>query len=147
MPQLAAERGSPELAAIAREHLVVCFSCVLGQLPAEQAAALLLREVYGFGNGEAAGILDAREAQVKNWLQAARRHMTARYEATCALVGKKGACWQCVELDRYAGGGHGDPLAGTAGALQDRLELLRKDGAAPAGRWTRLMSDLLGEIG
>ncbi|MGL4555231.1 MAG: RNA polymerase sigma factor [Gemmataceae bacterium] len=140
-------RGSPEMAAVAREHIAVCFGCVLGGLPPEQAAALLLREVYGFTNGEAAGMLEAREGQVKNWLQAARAAMTERYEASCALINKQGVCYQCVELDDYYRAGAGDPLAGTPGARQDRLELLRRDGDRPPGRWTRLLSELLGEIG
>src|SRR5215471_3283434 len=50
-------RGSPEMRAIAREHLAVCFSCILWNLPLEHAAALLLAEVHGFTVAEAAEIL------------------------------------------------------------------------------------------
>lgn len=47
-------RGSPEHAAIAREHLAVCFACTLRNLPPQQAASLLLKEVYGFSTAETA---------------------------------------------------------------------------------------------
>src|SRR5437867_2349479 len=39
-------RGSPEMSAIARDHLAVCLSCTLRNLPPEHGAALLLVEVY-----------------------------------------------------------------------------------------------------
>jgi RNA polymerase sigma-70 factor, ECF subfamily len=57
--------GHPEMVSIAREHLVACFSCVLGRFVPEHAAALLLREVYDFSTQEIADILDATFAQVK----------------------------------------------------------------------------------
>src|SRR6185369_3751896 len=59
-------RDSAELQAIAREHLSVCFACTLRNLPAQQAAALLLSEVYGFTVEEAAEILEATFGQAKN---------------------------------------------------------------------------------
>lgn len=140
-------RGSPEMAAVAREHLVACFACTLGQLPAEQAAALLLREVYDFTTDQIAEILDARFAQVKHWLQQARAAMEARYAGTCALVGKQGVCYQCVELDGFYAAGRGDPLAGTDGRLDDRLRVVRELRAAPPGTWAHLLSGVLEEIG
>jgi Sigma-70, region 4 len=139
-------RGSPEMAAIAREHLAACFSCTLGQLPPDQAAALLLKEVYGFTTDEVAEILDARFAQVKNWLQAARATMKQRYEQTCALITKQGVCHQCVELDGSFRANRGSPLAGTGGQLDDRLRILQEMRDQPPGRWTRMLSELLDEI-
>lgn len=65
-------QGSPEMRAIAREHLTVCFSCTLRNLPPEQAAALLLAEIYGFTVPEAAEILGASFGQAKGWIQSAR---------------------------------------------------------------------------
>ena len=139
-------RGTPETKAVAREHLAVCFSCVLGALAPEQAAALLLREVYDFSLRETADWLEARETQVKNWIQQARQHMNERYATTCALIHKQGVCYQCVELDDSFAAGAGDPLAGTAKQLQDRLELLRRDRTHTPGPWPRLVGDLLGEM-
>jgi len=140
-------KGSPETAAVAREHLAVCFGCTLGQLAPEEAAALLLKEVCGFTVEEVAGLLDARFAQAKNWLQQARAAMTARYARTCSLIGKQGVCYQCVELDAALGDGSGDPLRGTAGDLDARLEIVRSLRASPAGRWERLLLEVLDGLG
>ena len=78
--------GNPDMAAIAREHLAVCFACTLRNLQAPQAAAFLLRAVHAFSTTETADALDATPIQVKNWIQQARRTMEDRYEHTCALV-------------------------------------------------------------
>lgn len=139
-------RGSPEAAAVAREHLTACFSCTLGQLPAEHAAALLLKEAYGFSNQEIADLLDARFAQVKNWLQQARAEMAKKFESRCALIHKQGVCYQCPELADMFGAAERDPLAGTAGTVDDRLRVIRQARAEPAGAWTRLLSGLLDDL-
>jgi len=138
--------GDPELRAVAREHLAVCLGCVLRNLPPHEAAALLLREVHGFALEEAAAALDARPAQVKGWLQAARATLTARYQGTCALVGKQGTCHQCVELDAFFGAGRGDPLAGTEGDLDARLAVARDLAATPLGPWHRRMLSLVADV-
>ena len=140
-------RGSSEMAAIAKEHLIVCFSCTMGQLPPEQAAALLLKEVYGFTVQETAGILGARPAQVKNWLQSARAAMEARYATTCALVRKEGVCYQCVELDEHFGARRGNPLAATDGTVDSRLAVLRELGARRLGSWHREVMRIFDELG
>lgn len=142
-----ARRGSPETAGIAREHLAVCFGCTLGQLAPEEAAALLLKEVAGFTTEEIAELLEARFAQVKNWLQQARAAIAAKYARTCALVNKQGVCHQCVELDAALGSGRGDPLQGTAGDLDARLDVVRSLRAAPAGRWERLLVEIFDALG
>lgn len=139
-------RGSPELKAIAREHLVVCFSCTLRNLPAQQAAALLLKEVSGFTLDETADLLDAGPTQVKNWLQAARRTLEARYAKTCALVNKQGACHQCVELDGFFNGSRCNPLADSAGDLNARLDILRRERETHLGPWHRRMLTLVDEV-
>ena len=41
-------------------------------------------------------------------------------------MAKEGACFQCVELDRFFGAGARDPLAGTARDLDARLAVLRQ---------------------
>lgn len=140
-------KGSPETAGIAREHLAVCFGCTIGQLSPEEAAALLLKEVAGFTTQEVAEVLEARFAQVKNWLQQARAAMTAKYSRTCALINKQGVCHQCVELDAAVGSGQGDPLQGTAGDLDSRLDIVRSFRAAPPGRWERLLLEIFDGLG
>ena len=141
-------RGSPELSTIAREHLAVCFACTLRNLPPEQAAALLLREVYDFSTVETAEALEASPVKVKNWIQRARRTLEQRYAHTCALVTKQGVCYQCVELDGFFNGQSRDPLQSTARSLDARLAILRETRNAALGPWhkrmLRLVDDVLG---
>ncbi len=137
-------RGSPEFAAIAREHLAACLACTLGRFPAEHAAALLLTEMVGFTVAEVADVLAARPAQVKGWLTSTRTATEEQYGRTCALIAKQGVCHQCVELDGHFKANRGDPLAGTARTLDDRLAVLRSQ---PPGRWTALLAGLLDDIG
>jgi RNA polymerase sigma-70 factor, ECF subfamily len=139
-------RGSPEQKAIAREHLAVCFSCTLRNLAPYEAAALLLKEVYGFSTSETADTLDATGVQVKNWLQRARRTLEARYARTCALVTKEGVCHQCVELDAFFNGQSRDPLEGTARNVEARLGILRSQRETSLGPWHRAMLRVLDEV-
>ncbi|HEY6911931.1 MAG TPA: RNA polymerase sigma factor [Myxococcales bacterium] len=139
-------RGSPEVKAIAREHLVVCFSCTLGQLGPEQAVSLLLKEVYGFTTEAVADIVRARFAQVKNWIQEARSVMAEKYNGTCALIRKGGVCHQCVELDEFFGAGQGNPLAGTDGSMTVRLKVLQNYSARAVGPWHAELMQIFGEL-
>ena len=139
-------RGSPEMEAIAREHLAVCFACTLRNLPPEQAAALLLREVHGFSTAEAAAALEATPVQVKNWVQQARRTMTERYSHTCALVAKQGVCYQCTELDQFFNGEQRDPLKDSGRTVAARLAILRDTREAALGPWHRRMLRLVEDI-
>lgn len=143
-------RGSPEVSAIAREHLAVCFACTLRNLPPEQAAALLLREVYDFSTAETAEALEATAIQVKNWIQRARRTLEERYAHTCALVTKQGVCYQCVELDGFFNGHSRDPLEATPRNLEARLAILRETRKSALGPWhkrmLRLVDDVIGPL-
>ena len=141
-----AMRGSPEMQAIAREHLAICFACTLRNLPPQQAAALLLKEVYGLSTVEAAETLDATVTQAKNWLQQARRTLEERYAHTCALVTKQGVCHQCVELDGFFNGQSRDPLSGTARDVDARLTILRQTREAALGPWHQRMLRLVDEV-
>lgn len=138
--------GSPELRTIAREHLAVCFSCCLRNLPPEQAAALLLVEVHDFTVADAAAILDATPGQAKAWIQAARARLREKYDRTCALVAKQGVCYQCVELGEFFTGRREDPLEGTERDLDARLALLRDRRRAELGPWHRTMMRLVDEV-
>lgn len=139
-------RGSPELSAIAREHLAVCFACTLRNLAPEQAAALLLREVYDFSTRETAEALEATAIQVKNWIQRARRTLEERYAHTCALVTKQGVCYQCVELDGFFNGQSRDPLETTARNLEARLAILRETRKGALGPWHKRMLRLVDDV-
>lgn len=138
--------GSPEMRAIAREHLAVCFSCTLRNVPPEQAAALLLAEVYGFTVREAAEILGATFGQAKNWIQAARARLHEKYATTCALITKQGVCYQCVELNEFFTGRKENPLDGTTKDIDARLAILRERRATELGPWHRLMMRIVDDI-
>lgn len=139
--------GTPETKAIAREHLAACFACTLRNLPERKAAALLLAEVHGFSVKETAQLLGAGDGQVKNWLQEARAYMQARYDHTCALITKSGVCYQCVELDGFFKADSGSPLAGAAGHMDARTQVLRDLRGQPWRTWHRLMFRLLDDLG
>lgn len=139
-------RGSPETAAIARDHLAVCFACTLRNLRPEESAALLLKEVHGFTVEEVARVMDASFGQAKAWIQAARARLTEKYATSCALVSQTGACFQCVELDRFFDAGRGDPLARTARDVDARLSIVRERAEQPLGRWHRQMMRLVAEV-
>lgn len=136
--------GTPETCAIAREHLAACFSCTLRNLPEHKAAALLLKEVYGFSLEETAQILEATSGQAKSWLQEARAWMSAHYGRTCSLVAKDGVCHQCIELDGFFRAGRGSPLAG--GELAERLEVVASLRQQSWGRWHRMLFALLDDL-
>lgn len=138
--------GSPELKTIAKDHLAVCFACTLRNLDPHESSALLLKEVYGFTVEEVARVMDATFGQVKGWLQSARGGLEARYAGSCALVAKDGACFQCVELDRFFKAGQGDPLAHTPRDLDARIELVRERKERPLGPWHRQMMRLIDDV-
>jgi RNA polymerase sigma-70 factor (ECF subfamily) len=140
MAEMEGLRSDDEHRAMAREHLSVCFSCTLRVFPAQRAAALLLVEVFDFTVAEAADMLEARPTQVKNWIQECRAGLDARYAETCALVTKKGVCYECVELSEYFTGKGENPLEGTSGAVDARLAILRERRESALGPWhTKLM--------
>ena len=70
--------GSPELKAIAREHLAVCFACTLRNVPEQHGAALLLAEVNGFSLEETSK--DSRPARDPGQTRASIRARIASEE-------------------------------------------------------------------
>jgi RNA polymerase sigma-70 factor (ECF subfamily) len=138
--------GSPELKAIAREHLAVCFACTLRNVPEQHGAALLLAEVNGFSLEETSKILGLRETQVKHALQSARASLRKKYGSTCQLIGKAGVCYQCVELGRYFNGRDEDPLEGTSRDIDARLDVLREQKETTLGPWHQLLMRLIDDL-
>ena len=138
--------GSPHTKAIAREHLSVCFSCTLRNLPEAQSAALLLVEVNGFSIAEASETLELTFAQVKNAVQAARATLRDKYGSACQLIAKQGVCHQCAELSELFNGAPEDPLAGTPGDIDSRLRILREERETPLGPWHQAMMKLIDGI-
>lgn len=138
--------GSPETKAVAREHLVACFACTLRNLPERKAAALLLKEVHDFSLTEISDILEASEAQAKNWLQEARAYVRSRYLDTCALIAKKGVCYQCVELDRFFNATRGNPLPASGDHVDARLAILKDLRGQPLGALHRHLLSLVDDL-
>jgi len=137
--------GTPETAAVAKEHLAACFACMLRNFEPRKAAALLLKEVYGFGRDEIAQWLEASAGQVKNWLQETRVAIDERYGSTCALVAKDGVCYQCVELAEFF---RAPALAPTTQATswEARIAVLRDLRHQPPGAWHRLLLARLDDL-
>lgn len=84
-----------------KDYISTCFSCVTTMLPLDQQLALLLVEIGQFSNKEVASILGRPLGTVKHWLLLARRQMVEIFDARCSLVSKRGACFQCSELNGW----------------------------------------------
>lgn len=97
---------SPDFVFEMREHIAFCFSCISRTLEPDEQAAIMLREVLGFSNQEAAKMLEVSEPVFRHRLSAARSKMTGSYEGLCQLINKTGVCWQCKGLHEFAGPGH-----------------------------------------
>jgi RNA polymerase sigma-70 factor (ECF subfamily) len=89
---------SPSFRYDAREHIAFCFACVGRSLDPELQAALVLREIEGLSNLEAARSLDITESVLRHRLAEARETMEREFEGLCALVNKRGVCYQCSGL-------------------------------------------------
>lgn len=124
------------------EHIAFCLSCVGRSLPPEQQGALVLREVLGLSNREAAEVAGVSESVLRHHLAAARRTMAVHFEGLCALVDKRGACWQCAALRDHVPEprrGRALPvLAGDAEAMLDTRLALVRDADLEGGSAARL---------
>jgi RNA polymerase sigma-70 factor, ECF subfamily len=97
---------SPDFVFEMREHIAFCFSCISRTLEPGEQAAIMLREVLGFSNQEAAAMLEVSEPVFRHRLSSARSKMIGSYEGLCQLINKTGVCWQCKGLQEFAGPGH-----------------------------------------
>ena len=96
--------SDPEFRFQVQEHISYCFACVGRSLPADEQAALVLRDVMDLSAREAATVLGISDAVLRHRLSAARRAMQDKFEGLCALVGKQGICHQCAGLKIAAEG-------------------------------------------
>lgn len=133
--------ADPDYAFDAREHIAYCFSCVARTLEPEQEIALVLRDVMGYSTRESAKILGLSESVLRHRLASARSHMRDSYEDLCALVSKRGVCWQCKGLRERNPEGKRGPEVPALGAETDtglerfrlRLQIVR-DADVDSGR-------------
>jgi RNA polymerase sigma-70 factor, ECF subfamily len=107
-----------------KEHIAFCFSCIARTLPPEEQSALMLREVFGFTNEEAARINDVSEPVLRHRLASARSAMAGHYEGLCQLINKTGRCYQCAGLREFS------PHKG-----EDLVQITPAPGEKPAAEW------------
>jgi len=127
-PELEAEvlssMGSVEFEYDVHEHIAYCWSCVARSLPPEQNAALVYREFLGLGNRESAKKMRLSESVFRHKLADARKTMKENFEGLCALVNKKGVCYQCSGLrEGCASERRGAPVP-AALAMEERVKIV-----------------------
>jgi RNA polymerase sigma-70 factor (ECF subfamily) len=132
--------GHPGFRFEVAEHVAYCFTCVGRSLDPEQQAALVLRDVLGLDNDEAAQALGLSRSAFRHRLAAAREAMQRSYEGLCALVNQRGPCWQCAGLREAVPEALRGPAAPKTLDWPRRLELVRE--ATSAARATQALHDL-----
>ena len=112
------------------EHLSFCFTCVGRSLPPDEQAALVLRELMGFSNQEAADALELSESQLRHRLSAGRRSMEGTFDGLCSLVNKAGICRQCAGFRQATAASQRGPslpvLANSTTPWETRLAAVRR---------------------
>jgi RNA polymerase sigma-70 factor, ECF subfamily len=84
-----------------KEHINYCFTCLAKNLSLEKQIAVILKEIYEFKRTEIAEILNVTEGVVKHLLHDGRKELQEKYNYRCAIINKKGICYQCAELNDY----------------------------------------------
>ncbi|MEM9072138.1 MAG: RNA polymerase sigma factor [Myxococcota bacterium] len=118
--------SAPDFQYDVREHIAYCFTCVGRTLPPDEQAALILRDVLGLTNQEAADALRVSRSILRHKLSAARRTMNVVYEELCALVKKDGICWQCAGLREASPDGKKGPPVPAELSWDERLGVVRE---------------------
>jgi len=123
---MGAQLSAPDFTYEVNEHIAYCFTCVGRTLEPEEQAALVLRDVLGLSNDEAAKALGLTRSVLRHRLAQARHHMQTTYEGLCALVRKEGVCWQCAGLRGVAPEGKRGPEPVTSLDWAERLRVVRE---------------------
>lgn len=121
--------ATPDFSFEVHEHISYCFACVGRSLNPDEYAAVVLREVLGHGNREAAKALGVSESVLRHRLAAGRRVMSDAFDGLCSLVNKQGVCYQCSGLRAIAPENRKGPPPPAQLDLDKRLRIV----AASAG--------------
>jgi RNA polymerase sigma-70 factor (ECF subfamily) len=108
------------------EHIAYCFTCVGRSLAPEEQAAIVLRDVLEMKNEEAAQALGMSISTFRHRLSAGRKTMAEKFEHLCALVNKKGICWQCSGLRDAVPADRRGPDVPTSLDAEGRLRIVRE---------------------
>jgi RNA polymerase sigma-70 factor (ECF subfamily) len=82
-----------------REHIDMCFTCIIKTLPLDQQICFMLKNIYDFTVEEAVQITHLSLGVVKHAIADARRNMKSIFDGRCSLINKNGTCHQCSELN------------------------------------------------
>lgn len=115
--------SSPDEVFDVHEHISYCFACVGRTLNPDEYGAVVLREIAGLSNRDAAKTVGVTESVLRHRLAAGRRVLADAFDDLCSLVNKNGVCYQCKGLR------DGAKNAGTAVPpwpldLDDRLRIV-----------------------
>jgi RNA polymerase sigma-70 factor (ECF subfamily) len=122
-----AKYGDPSMQFDVGQHIAFCFTCIGRSLDPAEHAALVLCEMFGMTNAEAAQVLDLTEPKLRHALSAGRDAMRTEYEGLCALVNKTGACYQCKALRELAPAAQkGPPLPAEPMPFEERIRRVRE---------------------
>jgi RNA polymerase sigma-70 factor (ECF subfamily) len=123
-----------------KEHIDFCFTCMSKTLPIEQQIALILKDMFDFTVKEIAVIINRSDGIVKHLLHDSRKTMTIIFDHRCALVSKKGVCYQCSELNNYF-----NPKQNTQQELM-KLEMVKDADSADKDKLYQLRTRLIKNI-
>lgn len=84
----------------ARQQIRHCLTCVKRNLPLEGQVAVILCDIYGFNDGEAARIMGESLGAFKHRLHRARTSMDRVSQVACVLVRKTGDAGACGALEQ-----------------------------------------------
>lgn len=116
--------SNPAFTYEADEHIAYCFTCVGRSLPLQEQAALVMREVLGMSNREAAKALGLSESVLRHHLTSARRTMEQGFDGLCSLVNKQGVCYQCKGLRDAAPAQRQDKEIPVISNFEQRLQVV-----------------------
>jgi hypothetical protein len=88
----------------ARERIEHCLQCVATNLPVPQQVAVLLSDIHGCRDKEAARIVRTSVSSFKNLLHQGRTTLNANCSGTCVVIAKKGLAAECTRRPRLTFG-------------------------------------------